>query len=231
MYADNTAILFSADNDAELQAIIDTFVSKYAAWCTKNCIVINPNKSNYFTFNSNVSITINDHALSNPPYVKYLEVLFDNQLCWKYQVNHVTTLCSKRIGVFKRVLPYLPANISILYCNAFIKSCFSYCILYWFNNNRSGRNKLIKKVDNFIALLAHCSGLNFNDFIVKFLVQNVLSVHKIQSLLLMYEIFHNKLYIPYIHVTTNNTVHSHFTRSNCNLHIPQLSTVDKHNFV
>ena len=178
MYAGDIAILFSAYNDAELQAIIDTFFSKYATWCTNNCIVINPNKSNYLTFNSSVSITINDHALSNPPYVNYLGVLFDNQLCWKYQVNHVTTLCSKRIGVFKRVLPYLPANISILYYNAFIKSCFSYCILYWFNKDRSGRNKLINKVDSLIALLAHCSGLNFNDFLVKFQMQNVLSVHR-----------------------------------------------------
>ena len=64
----------------------------------------------------------------------------------------------------------------------------------WFNNDRSGRNKLINKIDNLIALLAHCSGLNFNDFIVKFQVQNVLSVHKMQSFLLMNEICHNKLY-------------------------------------
>ena len=91
LYADDTTILFSADNDAELLAIIDTFFSKYATWCATNCIVINHNKSNYLTFNSNVNITINDHALSNPPYVKYLGVLFGNQLCWKYQINHVTT--------------------------------------------------------------------------------------------------------------------------------------------
>ena len=97
-----------------------------------------------------------------------LGVLFDNQFCRKYQIIHVTTLCSKRIGVFKRVLPYLPANISILYYNAFIKSCFSYCILYWFNNDRSGRNKLINKVDNLIALLAHCSGLNLMILLLDF---------------------------------------------------------------
>ena len=52
-----------------------------------------------------------------------------------------------------------------------------------------------------------------------------------QSLLLMYDICRNKVYLPYIHGTTNNTVHGHFTRSNCNLHIPQLFTVDKYNFV
>ena len=51
------------------------------------------------------------------------------------------------------------------------------------------------------------------------------------SLLLMYDICHNKVYLPYIHVTINNAVHGHFKRSTCNLHIPQLSTVDKHSFV
>ena len=127
-------------------------------------------------------------------------------------------------------MPYLLANISALYY-AFIKSCFSYWILYWFNNDKSGRYKLINKVDNLIVLLAHCSGLNLNDFLVKFQVQNVLSVHKVQSLLIRYDICHNKVYLLYVHVTTNNTVHGHFTRSNCNLHKPQLSTVDKYNFV
>ena len=128
-------------------------------------------------------------------------------------------------------MPHLPANISVLYYNDFTKSFFSYCILYWFNNDRPGRRKLINKVDNLIALLAHYSGINLNDFLVKFQVQNVLSVHKMQSLLLMYDICQNKVYLPYIHVTTNNTVHGHFTWFNCNLHILQLSTVDKHNFV
>ena len=52
-----------------------------------------------------------------------------------------------------------------------------------------------------------------------------------QSLLLMYDICHDKVYIPYIHVTTNNTENGHFTRFTCYLHIPQLSMVDKNNFI
>ena len=92
--------------------------------------------------------------LSKLPYVKYLGLRIDNELSWKNHVEHVTTLCSQRIGVFKRVLHYLPSNVRILYYNAFIRSCFSYCLLFWLNNDRSSRYKLIEKIDHLIALLA-----------------------------------------------------------------------------
>jgi hypothetical protein len=36
---------------------------------------------------------------------------------------------------------------------------------------------------------------------------------------------------PYISLVSNNVVHSHFTRTNVNLHINCITTVDKHNFV
>ena len=231
LYADDTAILFSANNDAELQLIINNFFDKYVAWCTNNCIVINPNKSNYLTLNSNVIITIDNQQIANLSYVKYLGILFDKDLYWNYQVNHVTTQCSQRIGIFKRVLHYLPTNIRILYYNAFIRSCFSYCLIYWFNNDRSGRYKLINKIDHLIARLAMYCKMSTNNFVKKYHVLNVFDVHKLQSLLLMYDVCNNTAYLPFVNFVTNNVIHSHNTRSNINLHIEQVSSIDKRNFI
>ncbi len=52
LYADDTAIIFSADNDMALQLLVNDFFIKYAAWCVNNCIAINPKKSNYLSFNA-----------------------------------------------------------------------------------------------------------------------------------------------------------------------------------
>ena len=126
LYTDNTAVLISTNND-----------DNNSLWCTNICIVGNPAKSTYFAFDSTLNIVINNHVLSNTLFVKFLSILFDNKLSWKYQVSHVTAMCSQRLGLFKWVLFYFPNNVTALYYNAFVTSICSYCLLHCLNNARS----------------------------------------------------------------------------------------------
>ena len=80
LYADNTDIIFHANDDSELQTMVNDFFTQYLIWCKSDCIIVNPNKSNYLLFNNNVVILINNHNLSNPKYVKYLGILIDDEL-------------------------------------------------------------------------------------------------------------------------------------------------------
>ena len=135
LYAYDTAIIFHANDDNKLQTIVNDFFIQYLIWCKSYRIVVNPNKSNYLLFNSNIVISINNYKLSNPKYDMYLGILIDDELSWHFHVIHITKMCSQQIGIFKKVLFYFPSNIRIMYYNAFIRSCFSYCLLYWFNND------------------------------------------------------------------------------------------------
>ena len=90
--------MLSADCDAEVKVITNDIVVQYAARCTNNFSSVNPNKFKHFAFNSYITFTINDQILSNPVYVKYFVVDFSNQVCWKYQVNHKSIICSKKIS-------------------------------------------------------------------------------------------------------------------------------------
>ena len=47
-------------------------------------------------------MSINGHILDNPHVVKYLGVLIDDKFDWKHHVSYVSSLCSQRIGVFKK---------------------------------------------------------------------------------------------------------------------------------
>ena len=94
------------------------------------------------------------------------------------------------IGVFKKIMCVLPNYVSVLYYNAFIRSCFSYGLLFWFNNNRSGRWKLIACIDRIISFLAVKHKLTVCDFVSTTGVFDVWKAHKMQSLALMYDIVH-----------------------------------------
>ena len=74
----------------------------YSNWCSVNCIVVNPLKSNFLSFNHTNVVSINGHILDNPHCVKYLGILIDDKLAWYDQVKYVIKLCSQRIGVFKK---------------------------------------------------------------------------------------------------------------------------------
>ena len=47
LYADGTAIIFSAGNDVDLQLLANNFFSHYSNRCTLDCTVINPLESNF----------------------------------------------------------------------------------------------------------------------------------------------------------------------------------------
>ena len=67
LYADDTAIIITADNKVELQLLTNEFFKKYPSWCLNNCIVVNPMKSNYLKFNTFViTVEFNGHVLENP---------------------------------------------------------------------------------------------------------------------------------------------------------------------
>ena len=60
-------------------------------------------------------MSINGHIIDNPHVVKYLGVLIDDKLDWKHHVSYVASLFSQRIGVFKKILSYLPKDVILFY--------------------------------------------------------------------------------------------------------------------
>lgn len=230
LYADDTAVVLSANSESELQNNVNNFFARYCAWCQQNCIVVNPAKSCFLCFNNtnNIIVSINGHAIENTCHAKYLGLIIDNHLLWNHHVAHVTKLCCQRIGIFKKVLPALPKYVLPLYYNAFIKSCFSYCLMFWINNNRSGRHKLINKIDNLILKLNSIINLHA---ITDSCLYNVWAVYKLQCLSFMYNICNNHITLAFLPMATNSMVHCHFTRTHTNLHINSISSLDRRNFI
>ena len=118
-----------------------------------------------------------------------------------------------------------------MYYNAFIRSYFSYCFLYWLNNDRSGRLKPITKIDHLIARLSYYGGLRADVYINKYRMCDVWKVYKLQSLSLMHDNSNNKVSLPFLPVLINSEVHSHNTHPSRKFLINSQSTLDKHNFI
>ena len=116
--------------------------------------MVNPIKSNYLSFNAdNIVLTINDQPVVHANVAKYLGLYIDDELVWKQHVAHISKSCSQKIDVFKKLLSLLPDYVLPLYYNAFIRSSFSYFLIFWINNDRSKCYKLIDTIGNLLAVI------------------------------------------------------------------------------
>ena len=80
-FADDTAIILSADSGIELQSLMDAFFLKYTLWCILNCIVTYLAKPNFLLFNlSTITVNSNGYFLDNPKVVKYFGEYINDKL-------------------------------------------------------------------------------------------------------------------------------------------------------
>ena len=133
--------------------------------------------------------------------------------------------------VYLKKLSYLPKDVILLYYNAFIRSCFSYFTVFWFNNNRSGKYKLTNKVDNIIHLLAKKFKQTVQKFIYDFQICDIYKVYKLQAMSLVYDMWYNRNNFAFLNLISNNSGHSHFTRTNANIHVNPISAISSRNFI
>ncbi len=232
LYADDTAVIIHANSQVDLQIRISSFIATYLSWCNKNCIIINPKKSEFLTFNTyNIQVIVNGEMLSNPGVVKYLGIYIDDMLKWNFHVNHVTKICSQRIGLFKKVLPFLPLSVAILYYNCFIRTTFSYGLIFWFGNDRSGKCRLISKLEHFNNYLCKVLNCDVNHLLFNFRIFGISDIYKMQCLSFMYDVMNNRTLLSNYNVNTNELVHKHFTRGRLNLHIDLITSIDYRNFL
>jgi hypothetical protein len=164
-------------------------------------------------------ISIDGELIERVQYAKHLGVYIDDKLMWSYHVAQVIKSCCERIGRFKKIIPFLPNSVSVQCYNAFIRSCFSYGLLFWFSKSRSGRWKLISVINRLITLLAIKYKLSVHDFVVAAGVCDIWKVHKMQSLAFMFDIVTGRFCIACFQFEINNLVHGHFTRSTTNIHV------------
>ena len=61
--------------------------------------------------NTTVTILINKQAISEKNYVKYLGILIDSQLTFKYHINELSKKVSRAVGVLYKLGPFVTPKI------------------------------------------------------------------------------------------------------------------------
>ena len=112
---------------------------KLHEWLCINRLSLNISKTNFVIFcpinkpKIPITIQISKKAIDEVKYVKYLGILIDSQLSFKFHIEELTKKISRSIGVLYKVRPFVSTKLLTDLYYAIIYPFLLYGILIWGN--------------------------------------------------------------------------------------------------
>ena len=116
LFADDTNILYADKNLKDLETTVNNELQNLYNWLTANKLTLNIKKSNFVIFHPyqkrlayQPKLCMFDNEknkyvrLESKVYIKYLSVLVDQNLSWKYHIDSIVTKISKNVGLIAKL--------------------------------------------------------------------------------------------------------------------------------
>ena len=107
-------------------------------WLDVNKLSLNIDKTNFIMFKSpqhtspeSVNIKIGNLPIKQNCYVKFLGVLLDESLSWKYHLSELSKKLARTCGMFFKVRHFLPIHVLVCLYNSLFSPFLQYRILVW----------------------------------------------------------------------------------------------------
>ena len=226
-----------------LEALMNSELEKVKKWCDVNKLSINMAKTNFMIIKSarkkdmpvNIQIRKNDgtiHSLDRQDHIKYLGIIIDDSISWKYHISYICSKISRNIGIISQLRHYLSVKqVRQIYFNL-IYPFISYAILAWGSTYNSHLQKVQIKQNHVATLIffatthgkdvksAH-SLLNLLDILT---VHNVYCLHALKFTHLWHKGFLPNIFCDIFQYASS--IHSYNTRyaTQQNLYKPRIRT-------
>ena len=164
IFAEDTNVFASAKDLKTFEHLMNSELVKVKKWCDINKLSINLGKTNFMIIKSlrkkdmeiNLNIGNSDgsfHLLERKKCIKYLGVMIDESLTWKYHIAYICSRISRNTGIISKLRHYLSIQqLKQLYYNL-IYPYISYSILAWGSVYKTHIKKIQVKQNHIIRLM------------------------------------------------------------------------------
>ena len=118
LFADDTNIYFKHCDLIQLQKIMNQELKKVRKWLDANRLSLNIDKTNLVVFHSPqiklvepVIIRFGKKKIKRESCVKFLGIMLDANLIWKYHIAELSKKLSRSIGIFYKIRHFVPLEI------------------------------------------------------------------------------------------------------------------------
>ena len=223
-FADDTNLLYSSKSFKDLRKNLNKDLAHLYDWLCANRLSLNAGKTEFIVFrplvrkalHERLTLKLHHSKLFESPKVKYLGLILDNKLSWKWHITELSKKLSSAVGMLYKIRQFCPVSVlRSLYFSLF-NSHMSYGLVVWGNANRS----LINKIKSLQKRALKCIDISHKDHNNINITQHNLKIltldHQLQLQLssLMWDYDNNAL--PQSLKTDfkrTNLVHNYSTRS------------------
>ena len=234
-FADDTNLLLVNKSLKQLQKHINIDLKILQNWLKANKISLNASKTELIIFrhpnkkiNYNLKIKLDGKILHPSDYVKYLGILMDSSLNWRFQSNALTTKLCRANGMLSKIRHYVPSNtLRMIYFGIF-HSIMSYGSQIWGQFLNPSVKKISKLQNRSIRIINFA---HFRTPVNMYYKQNnilkLTDIVQLNNFLLVHDHYHNNLPAIFNNMFSyTKDLHSHNTRGSKqqNICFPKVNT-------
>jgi hypothetical protein len=151
LYADDTIIVHAADNQHLYKCELENQLKRVECWFRLKKLTTNTKKCEVIYFGSKQklqkckemhSVVFEETVLETKSKVKYLGVIFDEELSWKGHTSIIRKKVGYKLSKLKRIESYLSERTKKQLVNALIMPYYHYCSVVWSSATASTLKKL-----------------------------------------------------------------------------------------
>ena len=236
LFADDSTLYISGKSPKELVELANSELPKLYYWCTANRLTLNISKTHYMIFSNKpiravlppmmMKHEFEYRIITRVESFKFLGVIFDERLSFKYHTSYLTNKLSRIASMFLKVKKILPPFILRTLYFAHVNSILSYCINIWAGTNRTHLKSVITMQKRIIRII---NNADFRDHTRPlFKTSNILNLSDLYKYNLNIDYFKNIL--P--NLQPQNPVHHYYTRNRLNFRPDRHQrTIYEHSFM
>ena len=224
LFADDTNIYCQSNTLESLVKTVNCELKLLKKWLDTNKLSLNIDKTNYIIFHSKSNklpseplIKIGKQHIKRVKFVKFLGLLLDENLEWKYHLNELSKKLARTCGIFFKIRYLLPSDVLLCLYNALFMSFLQYGITVWGQTHKLYLDPVIKLQKRAIRAISFQPYLSHTLPIFKDLkILRLCEIFELRLLTFVYEsvkkisplCFHNFF-------TFNASIHQYQTRQAC----------------
>ena len=232
LFADNSNFFYTDKNPDSLICKVNNELKHIVSWLNANKMSLNVDKTHYIIFRphqkkftKNEEVQINGNKISEVNSTKFLGVIIDRNLSWKYYIEHICSKAAKNIGILRKTRNILDMDTMVTLYYSFIYPYLNYCIHVWGSAVKTHIDKIFRLQKRVVRIIHGVHPRTHSKPLFKNLgILNVKQLFSYNVGLFMYKHSHHWLSSIFDMFTKNSDIHQYYTRQSELLHIPIFNT-------
>ena len=218
LFADDACLILNNKCHQLLEITANNELNKVNEWMQANKLTVNYKKTKYMILSKvhksaiNIKLTMFNNCLERVQEIKYLGVIFNDELNWKSHIEYIRIKISRAYYIMTKIRHYIDQKTLILLYYSMIHSHLQYCISTW-GKQAAYIMKPLETVQNRTIQIITRSDFtaHVTPLYKKLHILKLKDIYNLKIAELLHKIHNNQIISPFNLIKTTH-IHAHFTR-------------------